>query len=50
MPRIAFRTAGVAAMLYGCVLLVGAASARYEPLHPLDVIGLVTRPQSTDAD
>lgn len=50
VPRIAFRTVGVVAMLYGCVLLVGAASARYEPLRPLDVVGLVTRPQNADAD
>lgn len=50
MPCIAFRTAGVIAMLYGCVLLVGAASAQYEPLRPLDAVGLVTRPQNSDAD
>lgn len=50
MPRMAFRTAGVIAMLYGCVLLVGAASAQYEPLRPLDAVGLVTRPQSAEVD
>lgn len=49
MPRIALRTTGVVAMLYGCVLLVGAASAQYEPLRPLDAVGLVTRPQGAEA-
>ncbi|WP_424630834.1 protein-disulfide reductase DsbD [Bradyrhizobium sp. SYSU BS000235] len=49
-PRMAFRTAGVIAMLYGCVLLVGAASARYQTLRPLDAVGLVTRPQVAGAD
>jgi thioredoxin:protein disulfide reductase len=47
-PRVAFRTTGVIAMLYGCVLLVGAASARYETLRPLDAVGLVTQPQGAD--
>lgn len=46
----AIRTAGVVTMLYGCVLLVGAASARFESLVPLDMIGLVTRPQSAGMD
>ncbi len=48
--RIAFRAIGVIAMLYGCVLIVGAASAQYEPLCPLDAVGLVTRPQNADVD
>ncbi len=50
MPRIAVRSIGVLAMLYGCVLLVGAASAHYEPLGPLDAVGLVTRPSNVDTD
>ncbi len=43
-PRMAIQAFGVLAMMYGCVVLVGAASAQYAPLRPLDAVGLLTRP------
>jgi thiol:disulfide interchange protein DsbD len=49
-PRTAIQAFGVLAMMYGCVVLVGAASAQYAPLRPLDAVGLLTRPVTSGGD